>query len=203
LGGKAVLTGTPIREELFSGNKARGLEFTGLNEEKPIILVIGGSLGSAAINEAVRKALPELLKKYQVIHLCGKGKVYDSLNGTPGYVQYEYIHGELCDLLSIASAVISRAGANVICELAALNKPNILIPLPAASSRGDQILNAESFKKQGFSHVIQEENLTKESLLDGVEEILNNKTEYIENMKLNADRDSIKMIIDLINSQAQ
>ena len=202
-GDKAILTGTPIRQELFNGDKKRGLEITGLSDDKPIILVIGGSLGSAAINEAVRKALPELLKKYQVIHLCGKGKVYDSLIGTPGYVQYEYVHDELRDLLCVASAVISRAGANVICELVALNKPNILIPLPAASSRGDQILNAESFKKQGFSHVIKEENLTKESLLNGVEEILTNKIEYIESMKLHTDRDSIQMIIDLINSQVK
>lgn len=200
-GNKAVLTGTPIRKELFNGDEKRGLEFTGLNDSKPIILVIGGSLGSAAINEAVRKALPELLKKYQVIHLCGKGKLYESLIGTPGYVQYEYIQDELCDLLSLSSAVISRAGANVICELAALHKPNILIPLPAASSRGDQILNAESFRKQGFSHVIREEDLSKETLLDGVEEILNNSSEYIENMKLNTARDSIKLITGLINDQ--
>ena len=199
--GKAVITGTPIRQELFQGSRERGLEFTGLTEEKPILLVIGGSLGSAAINEAVRTALPEILKKFQVIHLCGKGKVYDSLIGTPGYVQYEYIQDELCDLLSLADAVISRAGANVICELVALHKPNILIPLPAASSRGDQILNAESFRKQGFSHVILEENLTKETLLAGIDEILNNKIEYIESMKLNTARDSIKLIIDLINEQ--
>lgn len=198
---KAVLTGTPIRSELFEGNKERGLTFAGLTDDKPVILVIGGSLGSAAINEAVRKALPELLKKYHVIHLCGKDKVYDSLVGTPGYVQYEYVSEELCDLLSCASAVISRAGANVICELVALHKPNILIPLSAAASRGDQILNAESFRKQGFSHVIQEEDLTKESLLAGIDEILNNKIEYIESMKLNTAHDSIKIIVDLINEQ--
>ena len=127
--------------------------------------------------------------------------MYDSLVGTPGYVQYEYVQEELCDLLSCASAVISRAGANVICELVALHIPNILIPLPAASSRGDQILNAESFRKQGFSHVIQEEDLTKESLLDGIDEILNNRIEYIESMKLNTARDSIKLIVNLINEQ--
>lgn len=199
--GKAIITGTPIRQELFNGDKERGLKFTGLTNDKPILLVIGGSLGSAAINEAVRNALPELLKKFQVIHLCGKGKVYDSLVGTPGYVQYEYVQEELCDLLSCASAVISRAGANVICELVALHIPNILIPLPAASSRGDQILNAESFRKQGFSHVIQEEDLTKESLLDGIDKILNNRIEYIESMKLNTARDSIKLIVNLINEQ--
>lgn len=202
-GNKAILTGTPIRKELFDGDRQRGLEFTGLDDSKPIVLVIGGSLGSAAINEAVRKALPELLKKYHVIHLCGKDKVYESLIGTPGYVQYEYIQDELCDLLSLASGVISRAGANVICELVALQKPNILIPLPAASSRGDQILNAESFRKQGFSHVIREEDLTKETLLDGVEEILNNSNEYIENMQLNTGRDSIHLITELIKEHSK
>ena len=88
---KAVLTGTPIRQELLTGSREKGLEFTGFSPDKPVILIIGGSLGAAAVNQAVRAVLPELLQDFQVIHLCGKGKIDDSLEGTPGYVQYEYI----------------------------------------------------------------------------------------------------------------
>lgn len=119
----------PDPRELFSGNRLEGLKMCGFTADKPVILVIGGSLGSVRVNEAVREILPELLKKYQVIHLCGKDKVDSSLEGTEGYVQYEYIQKELCDLLDAADLVISRAGANAICELLALHKPNILIPL--------------------------------------------------------------------------
>ncbi len=139
---KAVLSGSPIRRELFDGDRAKGLAFCGFNTEKPILLIVGGSLGAAAVNQAVRSILPELLKDYQVIHLCGKGKLDPSLDNIDGYVQYEFISAELPDLMAAADLVISRAGANAICELVALCKPNILIPLPATSSRGDQILNA-------------------------------------------------------------
>lgn len=126
---------------------------------------MGGSLGAVAVNEAVRAVLPELLKDFQVIHLCGKGKTDKSLNNVTGYVQYEFIKEELRDLLAAADLIISRAGANAICEILALRKPNILIPLPAAASRGDQILNAESFQKQGFSYLLPKKRLqTRNSL---------------------------------------
>ena len=118
--GKAVLTGTPIRQELFSGNKPRGLDFCGFSRNKPVLLVVGGSTGSVVVNEAVRAILPVLLEKFQVVHLCGKDKLDESLRNTPGYVQFEYIKKELSDLLEAADVVISRAGANAICELLAL-----------------------------------------------------------------------------------
>ena len=142
---KAVLTGSPIRSELKQGNKIAGLDMCGFTANKPVIMVIGGSLGAANVNKAVREALPQLLSKYQIVHLCGKGKLDETLLDTAGYKQFEYIKTELKDLFAMADLVISRAGANAICELLALRKPNILIPLPAASSRGDQILNAKSF----------------------------------------------------------
>src|SRR5690606_9211173 len=116
----------------------------------------GGSTGSRAINEVVRGMLPTLVRDYQIIHLCGKGNLDKNLNGTPGYVQFEYIHNELSDLFAAADLVISRAGANAICEILALRKPNILIPLPQGASRGDQILNADSFENQGYSYVLSE-----------------------------------------------
>ncbi|MBE5934873.1 MAG: undecaprenyldiphospho-muramoylpentapeptide beta-N-acetylglucosaminyltransferase [Lachnospiraceae bacterium] len=200
--GKAELTGTPIRAELFTGNKQKGLDFCGFNNEKPVLLVIGGSLGSIAVNNAIRDYLTDILKDFQVIHLCGKGKKFDSLDGHKGYVQFEYIQKELCDLLSCADIVVSRAGANAICELLALNKPNILIPLSAASSRGDQILNAASFAKQGFSYVIQEEEIVGDTLLKAIHEVYENRQQYIDTMSQSGSKDSIKTIVRMINELA-
>ncbi|HEX3023047.1 MAG TPA: undecaprenyldiphospho-muramoylpentapeptide beta-N-acetylglucosaminyltransferase [Lachnospiraceae bacterium] len=200
---KAILTGSPIRKELFSGNKLKGLDFCGFTQNKPVVLIVGGSLGSAVVNEAVRNVLDTLLEKYQVIHLCGKDKVDQNLIGRKGYVQYEYIKEELSDLLACADVVISRAGANAICELIALKKPNILIPLSAAQSRGDQILNAASFKKQGFSYVLQEEELTKDTLLKAVETVFEKRKDYMERMSESKLNDSIKTIVDLIESIAK
>lgn len=200
---KAHLTGTPIREELFSGNRLKGLDFCGFTANKPVILVIGGSLGSVRVNEAVREILPQLLEKYQVIHLCGKDKIDESLQGTEGYVQYEYIQKELCDLLDAADFVISRAGANAICELLALRKPNILIPLSLEASRGDQILNANSFEKQGFSYVIKEEELTSQKLLDAVQYVDENMEKYKQAMADSNQQDAVVKVADLIEKACQ
>ena len=200
---KAVLTGSPIRQELLSGDRQHALDFTGLTDGKPVILIIGGSLGAVAVNEAVRRILPVLLKDFQVIHLCGKGKLDPSLNALDGYVQYEYIKDELKDLFALSDIVISRAGANAICELLALRKPNLLIPLSANASRGDQILNARSFERQGFSAVMEEEEITNEKLLDTIHELFQNRNRYISAMKSSNQQDSIDTIIDLIESVAR
>ena len=201
--GKAVLTGTPIRQELFHGNPLDAIQFTGLQANKPTILVIGGSTGSVRVNEAVRECLDELLKTYQIIHLCGKGKLDIAYEHRDGYVQYEYIKKELSSLLALADIVISRAGANAICELQALAKPNLLIPLGAKASRGDQILNAESFKKQGFSYVLPEEDLTKETLLNAVDQVYTHRADYQAAMKNSRMTNSIDLIVDLINDACQ
>lgn len=197
-GNKAILTGTPIREELLKGDKLRGLSFTGLSANKPIILVIGGSSGAAAVNEAVRSILPELLNDFQVIHLCGKGKIDESLKNIKGYVQYEYISGELRDLFACSDIVISRAGANAICELLALRKPNLLIPLSARASRGDQLLNANSFMLQGYSMVIQEEDIIEEELLNAIKKLYDERDRFISNMQRSTLNDSIGIIVNLI-----
>ena len=196
--GKAVLTGTPIRQELLSGNAQAALDFTGLSKDKPVIMIIGGSLGAAAVNDAVRKILPELLKDFQVVHLCGKGKLDESLIGTPGYVQYEYIKKELADLFALADLIISRAGANAICEISALKKPNLLIPLSAKASRGDQILNARSFESLGYSKVMEEEEINDASLYEAIIDLYNNRHSYIEAMTENQEMDSIEKIISLL-----
>ena len=195
---KAVLTGTPIRQELLSGNAEAGRKFCGFNADKPVLMVIGGSLGAASVNDNVRKILPELLKEFQVVHLCGKGKTDESLKGTTGYVQYEYIKDELPDLFSLADIVISRAGANAICEISALHKPNLLIPLSANASRGDQILNARSFEKQGFSMVLEEEEITDEKLLDTIHQLYKNRHTFEEAMAGGKQMDSIHHIFSLI-----
>lgn len=200
--GKAVLTGSPIRQELLSGNKLSALNFCNFTAGKPVLLIIGGSLGSVAVNTAIRKILPKLLKTFQVIHLCGKGNLDESLNGTEGYVQYEYIKQELADLFALADVVVSRAGANAICELLALRKPNLLIPLSAAASRGDQLLNADSFRQQGFSKVLQEEEITDQLLLSTILELYENRNSYVEAMEKSGQSDAISKIVDLINEAA-
>ena len=198
---KAVLTGTPIRQELLSGNAENGRKFCGFTADKPVLMVIGGSLGAASVNDNVRKILPELLKEFQVVHLCGKTD--ESLNGTAGYVQYEYIQDELPDLFAMADIVISRAGANAICEIRELHKPNLLIPLSAKASRGDQILNARSFERQGFSKVLEEEEITEEKLLETIRQLYTDRQKYTDAMAGNGQVDSISKITDLIEECAR
>ena len=200
--GKAVLSGSPIREELLTGSREKALKFTGLTGTKPVLLIIGGSLGSVVVNEAVRGILPKLLKKFEIIHLCGKGKLDQTLTAMNGYVQYEYISDELKDLFALCDIVISRAGANSICEFLALRKPALLVPLSAAASRGDQILNANSFKKQGSAAVLEEEALNGDSLYDALSELWDNKDAYIEAMNASPMGNSIQIITDLLEELA-
>lgn len=194
---KAILTGSPIREELSKGNKIAALDLCGFDANTPVIMVIGGSLGAANVNKAVRDALPELLKDFQVVHICGKDKIDNMLLTTKGYKQFEYVKTELKDIFAMADVVISRAGANAICELLALKKPNVLIPL-MAGSRGDQILNAKSFESQGYSKVLMEDDITNQLLIDTVHELYFNKRTYIEAMSNSHQQNAIKTILSLI-----
>ena len=198
--GKAFVTGTPIRQELLHGDADAGREFCEFNTEKPVLMVIGVSQGSVFVNTKIREALPELLKNWQVVHLCGKGNLDESLDHTAGYRQYEYIKEQLPDLFAMADVVVSRAGANAICEISALAKPNLLIPLGTNASRGDQILNARSFEKQGYSIVLEEENLTEESLLEAVGKLYENRETYIKAMQGSSHTDSIRVILQLIDN---
>ncbi|MBR2410046.1 MAG: undecaprenyldiphospho-muramoylpentapeptide beta-N-acetylglucosaminyltransferase [Lachnospiraceae bacterium] len=197
---KAVLTGSPIRKELFSGNKLKGLDLCGFTANKPVLLVIGGSTGAAAVNAAIRDLLPTLLQQFQVVHLCGKGKTDAAYDGRDGYIQFEYIDKELKDLFAAADVIVSRAGANAICELLALKKPNILIPLSAAASRGDQILNAESFERQGFSYVLKEEDVTNETLLSAVKEVFEHREKYVAAMNESNLNQAIETITEMIRT---
>ena len=198
---KAVLTGSPIRAELRQGSKNAGLKLCGFDLTRPVILVIGGSQGAANVNAAVREALDMLLQDFQIAHICGPGKIDNVLLVKPGYKQFEYVKAELKDLFAMADVVISRAGANAICELLALQKPGLLIPL-MAGSRGDQILNARSFESQGFSMVLSENDITPQLLTEKIHELYFSRQTFIDNMAGSMQRNAIDSIVTLIEETA-
>ena len=194
---KSILTGSPIREELLHGNKEAARKLCGFHSDKPVLMIIGGSLGSAVINQSVREALPKLLDDFQIVHICGKDKIDNLLLKTPGYKQFEYVKDDLKDIFAMADIVVSRAGANAICELLALKKPNLLIPL-VSGSRGDQILNAKSFEAQGFSMVLSEDDITETALTDKVHELFFTRQTYVDNMEKSNQLGAIATITGLI-----
>lgn len=183
---KSVYTGLPVRVELQKGNSLNGKQICGFTEEKPVLTVIGGSLGSAFLNDIIRANLKELLSIFNICHICGKGKIEETLLNINGYCQLEYVSDELKDIFAATEIFISRAGATVIFELLSLNKPMLLIPLSKRASRGDQILNASSFSKCGYADYVEEENLTVKLFLDKVISLYNNKEQYIKRQQ-NAD----------------
>ncbi len=199
---KAVLTGTPIRRELFTGDPKAAFDFLGFSDEKPLLLVMGGSIGSVFINNAIREDLDTLLEHFSIVHLCGKGNLDSAYENRKDYRQFEYISDELKHLLAAASIVVSRAGSNSINELLALRKPNVLIPLSKNASRGDQILNANSFAKQGFSKMLEEEDVTKETLTAAIFEVYKNKDIYKKAMEQSPMADSVAMIVSLLKEYA-
>ncbi len=201
---KAVLTGSPIRAELMLGDAAKAEKICNFEDpDKPVIMVVGGSLGAASVNEKIRKILPRLTEKFNVLHLCGKGKLNEALVGTKGYFQLEYAKDEMKDLFALSEIVVSRAGANAICEFLALHKPNLLIPLPASASRGDQLLNAESFRKQGFSLVLDEDkDLTEDSLYETICELYERREEF-RNVMLGSDQtNAVSVVMKLIEENS-
>ena len=186
------------------GDPEKAKEICGFADpEKPVIMVVGGSLGAASVNSMIRKILPRLTGKFNVMHLCGKGKKDDSLAGTAGYVQIEYAKDEMKDLFALADIVVSRAGANAICEILALHKPNLLIPLPASASRGDQLLNAESFRKQGFSMVLDEDkDLSEDSLFDAICELYDRREDFRNNMLKSDQINAVNAVMKLIEENS-
>ena len=195
---KGIVTGSPIRSELMKGSISKALSYTGFHGDKPVILIIGGSLGALSVNEAIRRILPALLKEFDVIHICGKGKVDPSFSNLEGYVQYEYVQKELRDFFALSSLVISRAGSNAICELLALKKPNLLIPLGTKASRGDQLLNARSFEKKGYSMVLDEDTMTDASLLQAVKNLYSAREDYITSMNKAPEKDAAQTITSIL-----
>lgn len=198
--GKGVHTGTPIRKELFEGDKAKGLAACGFSGEKPVLLMMGGSLGAVKLNNCLREILPELVKTFDIIHLCGKGNLDGHLRNQDGYMQFEYVSDGLNDLFAAADFIVSRAGSNSISEFLALKKPHLLIPLSARASRGDQILNAASFEKQGFARVLDEDEMTAESMKAEIFALYENKDNYVAAMENSTAGDGVEAVMTQIKA---
>ncbi|MDP4115659.1 MAG: undecaprenyldiphospho-muramoylpentapeptide beta-N-acetylglucosaminyltransferase [Bacteroidota bacterium] len=179
---KAVYTGLPIRKMLLNGSKELGCKICGFSESSPVILVMGGSLGSLNINKNIRNILPELLKSFQVVHICGKGNVDNNLEGTAGYKQFEFIGEELPHILAAADIAISRAGTNSVFELITLTKVCLFIPLSTSASRGEQVLTAKFMERTALGKMLTENNLTRDSLLSEIEDLYKNRETYIRNL---------------------
>jgi UDP-N-acetylglucosamine--N-acetylmuramyl-(pentapeptide) pyrophosphoryl-undecaprenol N-acetylglucosamine transferase len=201
--GKVVVTGTPIRKSLRNGDAQRGRDALGLSGDKPVLLIFGGSLGAATINRCVRQILLPLTRRFDVVHVAGPGNIDSSLADMPGYIQREYLSRDFGDLLAAADVVISRAGANSVYELLASRKPHILIPLPRAASRGDQIENAEVFDQAGMSRVILQENLTSDKLLALVESTWDERSTLRARIAGFEVLDSVAIITGLIRQTAR
>ena len=198
LGKKAEMTGTPLRPELFSGSREKGLQLAGFDGSKPVMLMMGGSSGAQSVNACLREALEELTRTFDVLHICGKGNLDESLDGRPGYCQMEFVDADLPDVLACADMVLSRAGANALCEFQALGRPMLLIPYPKGASRGDQILNAKSLQKRGLCHVLMQEDMTKDSLVQAVLDTWADRDALTEALKNAPPADGTKRVLEMI-----
>ncbi|WP_442601444.1 undecaprenyldiphospho-muramoylpentapeptide beta-N-acetylglucosaminyltransferase [Paenibacillus sp. KN14-4R] len=194
--------GAIMRPEIMGGSADKGRRLYGFNPNKPVLLIMGGSLGAQSINRVIREALPQIMKQFQVIHLCGKNQLDPSITN-PDYRQFEYLDQELPDVLAMADVVVSRAGSNSIFEFCALHKPMLLIPLSAKQSRGDQILNARSFQKSGYCEVLEEENLTVDSLMKGITGLYANRSKYITNMRASKQSNALSYVQEIIGTYAK
>ena len=199
LGSKAEMTGTPLRPELFHGDKAKGLSLLGFYGQKPVLLMMGGSSGAQSVNACLRQALPELTPDFDIAHICGKGNLDAELEGTPGYKQIEFLDAELPDVLACTDLVLSRAGANALCEFQALGRPMLLIPYPKGASRGDQILNAKSLEKRGLCRVLLQENMKPETMVQEIRETWAKKDELTEALRNAPPADGTKRVLELID----
>lgn len=195
--GKGIYTGLPIRAALLQGDRARGLALCGFTGVKPVLLIMGGSMGARAVNDALDAVMPNLADRFDVAHIRGRGNMLDCCEGK-GYKQFCFVDAELPDLYAAADIMISRAGATAVFEILALALPALLIPLPRAVSRGDQLLNAAYFKERGFSHVIEQEALTPEVILKAVETLYAQRETLREAMKREAVGDAAQRVAEVI-----
>lgn len=189
---KCIYTGSPIREEIFKGDK-KNCEVN-FKKKQPTILIFGGSLGAKKINEVVFKSIDKL-KDYNIIHIVGKNNT--KFIDKPNYFQKEFVDN-IWDYFALSDLVVSRAGANSIFEILALKKPMLLIPLSKAQSRGDQIENANAFKRYGFASVLYEEELSPVSLKKSIDYLYRNKERYIKKMQEASSVPSNKLVIQKI-----
>ncbi len=197
---KRVFTGLPVRKEILKGDVKKGLEICGFENNKPVLTIIGGSLGSVFLNDTVRTNLNELLKRFNICHLCGKGHIVHSLLNVNGYCQFEYVNKELCHIMAATDMLVSRAGATAIFEIVELKKPALLIPISRKASRGDQIDNAKSFAKQGLVEYVEEENLKPTEFAKMVISLFEKKENYIKIQSEKTSNDSRNLVLDVILS---
>ncbi len=197
LGQKGRLTGTPLRKELFSGSRNDGLKIAGFSGDKPVLLVMGGSQGSVAVNNALRQALPYVTPVFDVFHICGKGNIDESVRN-PAYYQVEFMAENLPHALACADVVLSRAGSNALSEFHALLKPMLLIPLPLGASRGDQIQNALSYEGRGLALTLMQDKLNSESLTSKLNELLSKKEQLTQAMRNSPLSDGTQNVLSLI-----
>ena len=201
--GKGVHTGTPIRPEILSGSAQAGRERFGFTETRPILMVMGGSTGAQAINQNLWAALPQLTGSFQILHLCGKGNLNEDFTGAANYVQVEYLNEEMADAYACADIVVSRAGANALCELLAARKPALLIPYPKSASRGDQILNAESFRARGLAHVLMQEDMTPDTLTRAITDLYHDRGALYQAMDAEPTGNGIDAVLEQIYKYAK
>lgn len=195
---KGILTGSPIREEILKGDKIKGEKICGFKDKHEILFVMGGSTGSKVINDLIRNNIDLLLKEFNIIHICGKGNLDSNLVNKTGYKQFEYVNEELPHLMAYADYIISRAGANSIFEFLTLKKPTLLVPLSKKASRGDQILNAQSFTREGYSLMIEEEELNTESFINKINELKREKNNLIRNMENSQMKNGVNNIVNIL-----
>jgi UDP-N-acetylglucosamine--N-acetylmuramyl-(pentapeptide) pyrophosphoryl-undecaprenol N-acetylglucosamine transferase len=201
-GRDALYTGTPVRRQLLSGDRERGRGRFGLDPACRTLLVFGGSQGAQAINAQVRAALPELPADLQILHVCGPSNLDPALDGRARYHQFEYLGEEFADAFACADVVVSRAGANSLAELIALRKPAVVVPLPVAASRGDQIDNARLFAEKGYGRVLVQADLSPASLVREIGLVLAGSGELVRAMDAAESHDPVERIADLLDELA-
>ncbi len=202
-GKKGRVTGTPLRAELFTGDRETGRRLFSLTDSRPVLMVVGGSSGAQAINRAVRASLNQLTECFEVVHLCGKGNLDAECEGAKRYHQYEYLDEDMRHAYACADVLISRAGSNTLCEILALKKPALLIPYPKEASRGDQILNARSFEQRGLAHVLMQEDMTADTLLTAVIDTYKDRGRLIDAMERESSSDGVANVMHLIHQYAR
>ena len=190
--GNGIYVGSPIRKNLFNVNRAKALEYYGL-DFRPTILVLGGGSGSKIINENISKIAAKLCKDYNILHVCGKNNLANT--SIYGYKQIEFAK-DMGMVYACADAAISRCGSNSAFELMTLKIPTLFIPLGNSASRGDQIDNAEYFKDKGLCNVLNEKELTPENLYDSILSVINDK-----NIKTALNKCDVKCGNELIKTE--
>lgn len=177
---KLVVTGNPVRPAFYSASAKKGREFLGLEEktDKPVLVVIGGSLGAKQINELIYQNIDFLCEHFIVVHQTGTGNevaITEKL-ANDSYKPYSFIYGEMPDVLAAADIILSRAGANSLWECAVLKKPMVLVPLCGSGTRGDQVENAKFFEENNAAMVLLGDDADSEHLKNALTKMLDKTT---------------------------